>query len=103
MDAGDQNFLVVRSDEDADPTDASSPWDVYNGGNNGPGMCRAAIARHGGSGPGAAPRSIPNNGSKLPGRTDVAYADGHTELIKLDDLWNLKWSLIWPDSVKRPQ
>ena len=86
------------ADFTAHPYDASSPWDVYDGGNNGP---RYAIARHG-MNPSAAPRNIPRGGSKLPGRSDVAFADGHAALMKLDDMWGLYWSKTWPDGNKRP-
>jgi prepilin-type N-terminal cleavage/methylation domain-containing protein/prepilin-type processing-associated H-X9-DG protein len=86
------------ADFTAHPFDAASPWDVYDGGNNGP---RYAIARHG-MNPSAAPRNIPRGGGKLPGRSDVAFADGHAELMKLDDLWGLYWSKTWPDGNQRP-
>lgn len=83
-------------------TDYSSPWDVYDGGNNGPGLCRAAIARHGGSGASAAPRSIPTGAGRLPGSTDVGFADGHAELVKLNDLWALTWHKNWAAGTQRP-
>jgi prepilin-type N-terminal cleavage/methylation domain-containing protein/prepilin-type processing-associated H-X9-DG protein len=84
------------------PTDQETPWDVYDGGNNGPGIGRAAIARHGGAGPAAAPRSINNGAGILPGRSDCAFADGHAEMVKVNDLWNLSWSATWPTSNQRP-
>jgi prepilin-type N-terminal cleavage/methylation domain-containing protein/prepilin-type processing-associated H-X9-DG protein len=84
-----------------DPADQEAPWDVYNGGFNGPGVGRAAIARHGGSGPGAAPRNLPPN-TKLPGRSSVAFVDGHADARKLDDLWTLLWSATWPAATHRP-
>lgn len=83
-------------------TDYSSPWDVYNGGNNGPGLCRAAIARHGGAGASAAPRSIPTGAGRLPGSSDVGFADGHAELVKLNDLWSLTWHKGWAAGTQRP-
>jgi prepilin-type processing-associated H-X9-DG protein len=93
---------AIFADFNPSPTDASSPWDVYNGGFNGPGLCRAAIARHGGAGPGAAARSLPTGAAKLPGLSDVAFADGHAELVKLDNMWALYWSATWPSSGHRP-
>jgi|ERR1019366_5479332 prepilin-type N-terminal cleavage/methylation domain-containing protein/prepilin-type processing-associated H-X9-DG protein len=93
---------AIFADFDAQPTDFSAPWDVYNGGNNGPGLCRAAIARHGGSGPSSAPRSIATGAGRLPGMSDVAFADGHAELVKLDNLWSLYWNARWPGGRQRP-
>jgi len=92
---------AIYADMSASASDKSTPWDVYNGGNNGPGICRAAIARHGGRGPAAAPRSLPT-GSILPGKSTVALADGHVEGVKLDDLWTLTWNATWPPYAKRP-
>jgi prepilin-type N-terminal cleavage/methylation domain-containing protein/prepilin-type processing-associated H-X9-DG protein len=92
---------ATYADFAANPTDAQSPWDVYNGGFNGPGVSRATIARHGGSSPAGAPRSIAPGG-KLLGRSIVAFVDGHTEAVKLDNLWGLAWSATWPDNNQRP-
>jgi prepilin-type N-terminal cleavage/methylation domain-containing protein/prepilin-type processing-associated H-X9-DG protein len=89
------------ADMSPSPTDTQSPWDVYNGGFNGPGIGRATIARHGGVAPAAAPKSI-GPGGKLPGSCDVAFADGHAELVKLDKLWGLFWSGGWPEGNQRP-
>ena len=89
------------ADQGASPTDSQSPWDVYNGGFNGPGLGRVAIARHGGTGPASAPRSLPP-GSKLPGSSGVAFADGHVEAVKLDNLWGLLWTATWPEGNRRP-
>ena len=92
---------AIFADMGASPTDSQSPWDVYNGGFNGPGIGRAAIARHGGSSPSTAPRSLPPN-AKLPGQSCVAFADGHAELVKLDNLWGLMWTGTWPTGNQRP-
>ncbi len=92
---------AIYADFSASPTDSEAPWDVYNGGFNGPGLGRVAIARHGGSGPGSASRNI-TIGGKLPGRSTVAFADGHAEAVKLDSLWGLLWSRTWPDGNQRP-
>ena len=79
-------------------------WDLYNGYNGG-GMGRVAIARHGGRGPAGAPKNIaaaprPNS---LPGMSCVAFADGHAELEKIDNLWSLCWNTQWPaNTYSRP-
>jgi prepilin-type N-terminal cleavage/methylation domain-containing protein/prepilin-type processing-associated H-X9-DG protein len=93
---------ATYADFQPNPTDQETPWDVYNGGDNGPGVGRAAIARHGGSGPSSAPRSLANGTGLLPGRSDCGFADGHAEMKKLNDLWGLTWSATWPAGNQRP-
>ncbi len=93
---------ATYADFQPNPGDQETPWDLYNGGDNGPGVGRAAIARHGGAGPGSAPRNLPNGTGKLPGRSDCAFADGHAEMKKIDDLWGLQWSTTWPAGNNRP-
>lgn len=77
-------------------------YDLYNGYNSGLG--RVAIARHGGKGPAAAPRNIPNSPrpTALPGLNCIAFADGHAEIVKLDNLWGLYWDNSWPVGNTRP-
>ena len=36
---------------------------------------------------------------KLPGAINMGFADGHTELVKLEDLWNYYWHLDWDASA----
>jgi len=84
------------------PLDVESPWDVYDGGYNGPGLGRVAIARHGGAGPGAAPRSLATGTGQLPGLSCTGCADGHAEMIKLNNLWGMTWSTSWPAGTSRP-
>jgi prepilin-type N-terminal cleavage/methylation domain-containing protein len=93
---------AIFADFNAATTDASSPWDVYDGGNNGPGICRVAIARHGGSGPTTAPRAISSGPGRLPGMSDIGFADGHAQLVKINDLWGLTWHANWPAGMPRP-
>jgi len=62
---------------------------------------RWTIARHGGRGAASAPRNVPA-GQKLPGAIDMGLADGHAELVKLEDLWNLYWHLDWQPPAPRP-
>jgi hypothetical protein len=90
------------ADYSPDTTDSSNPWDLYDGGDNGPGMCRAAIARHGGAGGSNAPRSIGPGPGLLPGMSDIGFADGHAQLVKMNDLWGLTWNLTWPLGMTRP-
>lgn len=66
------------------------------------GMQRATIARHGGVTAAAAPRSFDTT-QKLPGAINIGFADGHTELVPLENLWQLSWHLNWNPPAKRPQ
>jgi len=76
-------------------TYAPPVWDLYDGYNQD--MGRVAIARHGGKGPSAAPKGISSSPrpAMLPGMNCVSFADGHAQLVKLDDLWGLTWNLKW--------
>jgi prepilin-type N-terminal cleavage/methylation domain-containing protein/prepilin-type processing-associated H-X9-DG protein len=64
-------------------------------------MGRATIARHGGIPPGKAPRNVPP-GSKMPGAINIGMADGHAQLVKLENLWNYTWHVGWQSPNPRP-
>jgi prepilin-type N-terminal cleavage/methylation domain-containing protein/prepilin-type processing-associated H-X9-DG protein len=88
------------------PSDAPAQ-DLYTGdmtagaGNDNGGMNRVTIPRHVWRSPGAAPRSAPP-GTTLPGGINIAFADGHGQLVNLRQLWTLYWSLDWKPSVNPP-
>lgn len=81
------------------------PVDLYTGGTFEFGessMARVCISRHGWSkDPAAAPRNVPP-GSLLPGGINMGLADGHSELAKLEQLWNYYWNATWVPPVPRP-
>jgi len=64
------------------------------------GMSRVAVPRH------AAPLSAAvknfNPKNDLPGGINVALADGHVEMVRLEKLWKLHWHRIWIVPDKRP-
>jgi prepilin-type N-terminal cleavage/methylation domain-containing protein len=62
---------------------------------------RCTIARHGGRSASSAPRFVPP-GQKMPGAIDMGMADGHAELVKLENLWNFYWHLDWQPPAVRP-
>jgi hypothetical protein len=66
-----------------------------------PTMGRCTIARHGGAHPSSAPRKI-SPGQKLPGAVLMGMADGHSTLVKLEDLWTYSWHVDWQTPAKRP-
>lgn len=70
--------------------------DKFQGG----GLSRIAIPRHAAP-PGSAPKNFDAK-NKLPGASNVCFADGHVEAIKLDKLWNLSWHTLWENPPKRP-
>jgi prepilin-type N-terminal cleavage/methylation domain-containing protein len=78
--------------------------DLYNGGPMGrqeDNIGRCTITRHGGQNPAKAPRSFSPH-QKLPGSINMGLADGHCELVKLENLWNYYWHLDWqPSQVRR--
>ena len=63
------------------------------------------IARHGSKPPGSAPRDWPRT-QPLPRAwgVNVSFADGHTALVKLPELWTLTWNRTWesPAQPVRP-
>ena len=69
--------------------------DLYHGGDNGGGMQRLNIARHGYKNPSQAPRNVAPIISSLPGAIMVGFSDGHVQTEKLNNLWNLTWCLGW--------
>ena len=63
-------------------------------------MWIVAIPRHG-----KKPNSPPTNWpaeQPLPGAVNVSMFDGHVELVKLDDLWQLYWHRGYQPPSKRP-
>jgi prepilin-type N-terminal cleavage/methylation domain-containing protein/prepilin-type processing-associated H-X9-DG protein len=85
------------------PTEADSPSDdLYNGTLQDNGMPRCTIARHGGNNPSAAARVF-DTSQRLPGAINMGFADGHTSLVKLENLWQFYWHLNWQAPSLRPQ
>lgn len=74
--------------------------DLYNGTME-TGMTRCTIARHGGIAANA-PRNFDIN-QRLPGSVTLGMADGHVELVKLENLWNYSWHLDWKPPAIRPR
>ncbi len=66
------------------------------------GMQRATMARHGGVNPANAPQDF-DTSQILPGAINMGFADGHAELVKLENLWNLNWHLNWLMPTNRLQ
>jgi prepilin-type N-terminal cleavage/methylation domain-containing protein/prepilin-type processing-associated H-X9-DG protein len=63
---------------------------------------RCTIARHATAAPGSAPRVF-NDSQTMPGALNVGMADGHVELVKLEQLWSCYWHLNWAPPATRPQ
>jgi prepilin-type N-terminal cleavage/methylation domain-containing protein len=83
------------------PTDLPA-INLYNGdGFAGGGLSRIAIPRHAAQ-LGKAPKNF-NPKNKLPGANPVAFADGHIQQTRLDDLWTkVIWHAKWVAPAKRP-
>lgn len=65
-------------------------------------MGRCTIARHSGRSASSAPRDFPTN-NQMPGAINMGLADGHTESVKLEDLWKYYWHLDWQPPAVRPR
>jgi prepilin-type processing-associated H-X9-DG protein len=63
-------------------------------------MWIVAIPRHG-KRPSPVPTRWPAN-QPLPGAVNVSMFDGHVELVKLDNLWQLYWHKDYEPPAKRP-
>jgi len=68
--------------------------DNYDGG----AMSRVCLPRHAG---GPAP-TLFNPKDTLPGGVNASFADGHSELVRLERLWQLIWSRDWQAPAVRP-
>ena len=86
---------------DGGPRETDTPARNLHGGANSAGMQRYTISRHGGSGAASAPRNVPP-GARMPGSININFADGHTEAIKLEDLWRQYWHAVWVTPATRP-
>jgi len=76
--------------------------DLYYGTWENGGMPRCTIARHGTSNPAKAPRVF-DTSQRLPGALNIGMADGHVELVKLENLWQCYWHWEWAAPAMRPQ
>jgi len=86
---------------DAWPLATDAPArNLYEGGNS-TSMQRLCIARHGGMIPKQAPRFV-GAGKPLPGGISLLLADGHTEVAKLERLWDYYWHKDYVPPPKRP-
>jgi prepilin-type processing-associated H-X9-DG protein len=74
--------------------------DLYNGTLE-TGMTRCTIARHDGIAA-SAPRNFDTN-QRLPASVNIGMADGHVELVRLENLWNYYWHLDWNPPAIRPR
>jgi prepilin-type N-terminal cleavage/methylation domain-containing protein/prepilin-type processing-associated H-X9-DG protein len=93
------NYAVFPSTNDLPATDLVNGW-IPSGTASTPGMLVMTIPRHGNR-PNPVPSNWPVN-QKLPGAINGAFFDGHAELVKLERLWQLYWSVGWVPPAKRP-
>ena len=84
------------------PLETDTPArNLFLGADN-PNMARFTIARHRITSPSAAPQNVPA-GKPLPGAISMGFADGHVEMVKLENLWNYYWGKNWVVPSPRPQ
>jgi len=91
---------------DLSPKETDPPWrNLYTGApfglSGGDSMGRCTIARHNVRSPASAPRALAP-GQQMPGGIMAGFADGHSRLVKLEELWTLYWHLNWETPAKRP-
>lgn len=73
---------------------------LYDGDKFQGGMVRFTIPRHASSRSAAVSSFDPKN--TLPGAINIAFADQHVELVKLERLWSLSWHREWNEPAVRP-
>jgi len=75
-------------------------WSQMNS-DNGTGLWRFCIARHGNVPSSGATRNQATNTPML-GAINVVFYDGHGELVPLESLWSLYWSKSWVPRISPP-
>jgi prepilin-type N-terminal cleavage/methylation domain-containing protein/prepilin-type processing-associated H-X9-DG protein len=87
---------------DGGPLETDTPArNLYTGADNNA-MERITIGRHGLTSASGAPRSV-LAGTPLPGKNNIAFADGHVEPVRLENLWTLNWHVGWVQPSPRPR
>jgi len=88
---------------DCSPSETDAPArDLYSGSDVSGGIDRVTIARHGYKAPGAAPRNVAP-GATLVGGINLGFVDGHSGLVRLEQLWTLTWHNGWVTPAARPK
>jgi len=91
---------------ETDPTlNPADLYDGYNGHRSGcihsMGLC--LIDRHSTHSAASASKAYPySRGKVLPGTINMAFADNHAELVKLNNLWNYTWHRRWVTPFPHP-
>lgn len=75
--------------------------DLYDGDADSTGISRCTIVRHAGN-PGSAPRVF-DTSQPMTGAINLGMADGHVEMVKLENLWQCYWHLNWSTPNPRPE
>ena len=91
------DYYAVPLASDVPATDLV-PTTAFGGGTGW--MNNFVIPRHG-SRPSRVPTNWPRD-KPLPGAVNVCFFDGHAQLVKLDDLWQLCWHKDYKPPPKRP-
>ena len=94
---GDCIFAVGGMYHTYDPAPPSNLLDPFTFGQPGLQFCIPRHANWAGSASTSWPISKP-----YPGAINMSFFDGHTELIKLDDLWGLYWNTEYVPPARRP-
>jgi prepilin-type N-terminal cleavage/methylation domain-containing protein/prepilin-type processing-associated H-X9-DG protein len=87
-------------------TDTRSPnlytltWS-QSGGTAGTGMWRYLVARHG-EVPSSGPTKVNRASQPMKGAVNVAFFDGHVEMVPLESMWSLYWSQGWAPRASPP-
>ena len=114
----DQKHKKFRSDDDC-PTPSTTPviadsnwidtWpqpndpparNLFTGDDFAGAMVRLTLPRHGAAN--WSKNMTFNPKSDLPGAINIGFVDGHSELVRLERLWQLDWHKFWVPPVKRP-
>jgi prepilin-type processing-associated H-X9-DG protein len=95
---GDAVWIDAWPDKtDPKPSNLYLPNWTTTGNGSGTGMMRFCVGRHGKLCGAQAPKNLPPTTalSSLPGAINVVFVDGHVDLVRLPNLWQLHWSKDW--------
>jgi prepilin-type processing-associated H-X9-DG protein len=95
-------LFPLETDTTLNPADLYDGYYGHRSGcEHGLGLC--LIDRHNDRPAASAPKAyLYSRGKVLPGKINMAFADNHAELVRLNDLWSYTWHRGWVTPIPHP-